>query len=53
MGMKPSLYNAVCFYCWGEEFSKGNFPDHENPFGFDEVILNILGMDLFNCTNLS
>ena len=32
MGMKPSPYNAVRFYYWGEEFAKGN-------------LLNVIGND--------
>ena len=45
MGMKPSPYNAVRFYYWAEEFAKGNLRDTSNPFGFDNVILNLPGRD--------
>ncbi len=44
MGMRPSPYNAVRFYYWGEEFAKGDLRDLDNPFGFDQVILNLPGM---------
>ena len=50
MGMKPSPYNAVRFYYWGEEFAKGNLRDCSNPFGFDEVKLNLPGMDSYDPT---
>ena len=36
MGMKPSPYNAVRFYYWGEEFSRGNLRDLTNPFGYSQ-----------------
>ena len=45
MGMKPSPYNAVRFYYWGEEFAKGNLRDTSNPFGFYQVMLNLPGME--------
>ena len=48
MGMKPSPYNAVRFYYWGEEFVKGDLRDLSNPFGFDEVILNLPGMENYD-----
>jgi hypothetical protein len=38
MGMKPSPYNAVRFYCWAEEFAMGDLRDSDNPFGFDEIV---------------
>ena len=44
MGMKPSPYNAVRFYYWAEEFSKGDLHDTSNPFGFDSLRLNLPGM---------
>ena len=50
MGMKPSPYNAVRFYYWGEEFSMGNFKNLSNPFGFDKVILNLPGMEEYDPT---
>ena len=50
MGMKPSLYNAVRFYYWGEEFAMGNLRDMSNPFGYDKVILNLPGMDSYDTT---
>ena len=51
MGMKPSPYNAVRFYYWGEEFAKGWLQDLQNPFGFDEVVLNLPRMDSYDATN--
>ena len=49
MGMKPSPYNAVRFYYWGEEFAKGDLRNViDNPFGFDGVILNLPGMDSYD-----
>ena len=49
MGMKPSPYNAVRFYYWGEEFAKGDLRNAtDNPFGFDEVILNLPGMESYD-----
>ena len=50
MGMKPSPYNAVRFYYWGEEFAKGNLRNSANPFGYDEVILNLPGMNSYDPT---
>ena len=50
MGMKPSPNNAVRFYYWGEEFAKGDLRDCSNPFGFDSVRLNLLGMDDYDPT---
>jgi hypothetical protein len=48
MGMRPSPYNAVRFYYWGEEFAKGNLRDLSNPFGFDEIRLNLPGMKTYD-----
>ena len=51
MGMKPSPYNAVHFYYWGEEFAMGNLREFlSNPFGYDKVILNLPGMDSYDTT---
>ena len=44
MGMRASPYNAVRYYYWAEEFAKGNLRDMSNPFGFDQVVLNLPGM---------
>jgi hypothetical protein len=50
MGMKPSPYNAVRFYFWGEELSRGNLRDLENPFGYDRVMMNLPGMETYDTT---
>ena len=41
MGMRPSPYNAVRFYYWGEDVVRGNPADLKNPMRFDRVILNL------------
>ena len=48
MGMRPSPYNAVRFYYWGEEFAKGDLHDCKNPFGYDVVHLNLPGMESYD-----
>lgn len=49
MGMKPtSPYNAVQFYYWAEEFAMGDLRDASNPFGFDEIVLNLPGMEEYD-----
>ena len=48
MGMKPSPYNSVRQYYWGEEFARGNPADENNPFGYDQVVLNLPGMDAYD-----
>jgi hypothetical protein len=50
MESKPSPYNAVRFYYWGEEFAMGNLRDLKNPFGYDQVILNLPGMESYDPT---
>jgi hypothetical protein len=50
MGMKPSPYNAVRHYYWGEEFARGNPTTLGNPFGYDKVILNLPGMESYDPT---
>ena len=44
MGMRPSPYNAVRYYFWGEEFARGNRSLPTNPMGYDQVRLNLPGM---------
>ena len=44
MGMRPSPYNAVRYFCWGEEFARGDRSMPTNPMGYDEVRLNLPGM---------
>jgi hypothetical protein len=39
MGMRPSPYNAVWFYYWGEEFAKENLCNPSNPFDIDKICL--------------
>ena len=48
MGMRASPYNAVRYYYWAEEFAKGNLRDTSNPFGFDQVVLNLPGMESYD-----
>lgn len=44
MGMRPSPYNAVRHYYWGEEFARGDPSRASNPMGYDRVRLNLPGM---------
>ena len=44
MGMKPSPYNAVRYFCWLEELARGIPKDTTNPFHYSEVILKLPGM---------
>lgn len=44
MGMRPSPYNAVQHYYWGEEFARGDPSDRSNPLGYDRIRLNLPGM---------
>ena len=48
MGMRPSPYNAVRYYYWGEEFARGNPSDAHNPLGYDVIRLNLPGMSEFD-----
>ncbi|KAI2491134.1 hypothetical protein MHU86_23420 [Fragilaria crotonensis] len=48
MGMRPSPYNAVRHYYWGEEFARGNPTKPGNPMGYDRVILNLPGMENYD-----
>jgi hypothetical protein len=41
MGMKPSPYNSVRYYYWGEEFVRGDPSAVDNPMRYDRVILNL------------
>jgi hypothetical protein len=51
MGMKPSPYNSVRHYYWGEEFARGDTSETmANPFGYDEVVLNLPGTDNYDPT---
>jgi hypothetical protein len=51
MGMKSSPYNAVRHYYWGEEFARGDTSDTlTNPFGYDQVILNLPGSEGYTPT---
>ena len=44
MGMRPSPYNAVRQYYWGEEFARGNPANEANPMGYDRIRINLPGM---------
>jgi hypothetical protein len=48
MGMRPSPYNAVRHYYWGEEFARGNPAKPDNPMGYDRVRLNLPGMPSYD-----
>ena len=48
MGMRPSPYNAVRHYYWGEEFARGNRSLPSNPMGYDQIRLNLPGMGLYD-----
>ena len=48
MGMKSSPYNAVRYFYWAEEFSRGNPLDAGNALRYDRVILNLPGMPDFD-----
>ena len=48
MGMKPSPYNAVRFYYWGEDMVRGNPADLTNPMRYDRVILNLPCMESYD-----
>ncbi|KAI2498994.1 hypothetical protein MHU86_15498 [Fragilaria crotonensis] len=48
MGMRPSPYNAIRYYYWGEEFARGNPARSENPMGYDCIRLNLPGMHSFD-----
>jgi len=50
MGMKSSPYNAVRYFYWAEEFSRGNPVDEGNALRYDRVILNLPGMPEFDPT---
>ena len=50
MGMRPSPYNAVRYYYWGEEFARGDPLIPENPMGYDCIRLNLPGMNHFDPT---
>ena len=48
MGMRPSPFNAVRYYYWGEEFARGDPALECNPMGYDAVRLNLPGMDQYD-----
>ncbi|KAI2505417.1 hypothetical protein MHU86_9030 [Fragilaria crotonensis] len=48
MGMRPSPYNAVRFYYWGEEFIRGNPSSPDNATRYDRVILNLPCMETYD-----
>jgi hypothetical protein len=48
MGMRPSPYNAVRHYYWGEEFARGNPADRSNPMGYDRIRINLPGMSTYD-----
>ena len=46
--LRPSPYNAVRYYYWGEEFARGDPSDTNNPMGYDQIRLNLPGMSEFD-----
>ena len=48
MGLKPSPYNSVRHFYWAEEFVRGDPSLKDNPFAFDQVILNLPGTKDYN-----
>jgi hypothetical protein len=48
MGCRPSPYNAVRYFYWGEEFARGNPFAENNALRYDRVILNLPGMSDFD-----
>jgi hypothetical protein len=48
MGMRPSPYNAVRYFYWGEEFARGDPSLDSNPMGYDCIRLNLPGMSHFD-----
>jgi hypothetical protein len=48
MGMKPSPYNSVRYFYWGEEFARGKPLGESNALRYDPVILNLPGMESFD-----
>jgi hypothetical protein len=50
MGMRPSPYNAVHYFYWAEEFSRGNPQDAMNDMRYDRVRLNLPGDKVFDPT---
>ncbi|KAI2503870.1 hypothetical protein MHU86_10595 [Fragilaria crotonensis] len=48
MGMRPSPYNAVRYYYWGEAFARGDPGLSSNPMGYDCIRLNLPGMAQFD-----
>lgn len=43
MGLRCSPYNAVRHFAWAEEFIRGHPSEPGNPFGYDQVRLNLAG----------
>jgi hypothetical protein len=48
MGMKPSPYNSVRYFYWGEEFARGNPLAKNNALRYDRMLLNLPGMASFD-----
>ena len=48
MGMRPSPYNAVRFYYWGEDVIRGNPAKRNNPMRYDRIILNLPCMESYD-----
>jgi hypothetical protein len=48
MGMRPSPYNAVRYYYWGEDLVRGDPADEGNPMRYDRVVLNLPCMETYD-----
>jgi hypothetical protein len=48
--MKPSPYNSVRYFYWGEELARGNPRDSKKPLHYTSVELNLPGMKTYNLT---
>jgi hypothetical protein len=48
MGMRPSPYNAVRYYYWGEDFIRGDPGDATNALRYNRIIMNLPCMEFYN-----
>ena len=48
MGMRPSPYNAVRYFYWGDEFIRGNPNRSDNAMRYNRVILNLPCMENYD-----
>jgi hypothetical protein len=50
MGFKPSPYIATQMFTWSEEVIVGDHLDPNNPFFWDEFVLNLPGQASYDPT---